>query len=79
MELTARYGELAADPAAFPTIASPATSPRRARAWAAGVNWHLARGVKLVTDYERTRFTGGDGAGDRAPERVVVTRLQTSF
>jgi phosphate-selective porin OprO/OprP len=79
VELTARYGALALDPATFPTFASPLGTPERARAWAAGVNWHLVRGVKAVADYEVTRFAAGEHGGARAPERLVVTRLQTTF
>lgn len=79
VELAARYGELAFDEGAFPAFADPASSVRRARAWAVGLNWHFARNVKLVLDYERTTFDGGAPAGDREPEQALVTRLQHAF
>ena len=79
VELAARYGALDLDDATFPAFANPANTPTQAKAWAIGVNWYLARGVKLVTDYERTTFTGGGGTGDREPESYLVTRVQYAF
>jgi len=64
---------------AFPLFADPAVSARRIRAWAVGLNWHFARGVKLMVDYERASFAGGAAAGDRPPENFLATRLQTAF
>jgi len=79
VELAAQCSEILLDDATFPTFASPASAPGKARAWGVGINWYLARGVKVVVDYERTTFTGGTAAGDRAPEDFVVTRVQYSF
>jgi phosphate-selective porin OprO/OprP len=79
VELAARYSELSIDDATFPGFANPSSTPGKARAWAVGLNWYLARGVKTVVDYERTSFTGGTPAGDRAPESFVATRIQYSF
>ena len=42
-------------------------------------NWHLARGVKLMVDYERATFLKGATAGNRPPEQFLATRLQTVF
>jgi phosphate-selective porin OprO/OprP len=53
-ELAARYHQLDVGSAAFPLFANPASAARRAAAWAAGVNWYLNRGLKLMLDYERT-------------------------
>jgi phosphate-selective porin OprO and OprP len=78
VELAARYGELAIDDATFPTYASTAT-PSKAKAWAVGINWYLARAIKLVADYEHTTFTGGTATGDREAENFVVTRVQYAF
>lgn len=75
LEATARVGALAIDDAAFPTFADPTTASSHARAWAIGFNWHLARSIKIVIDYERTHFTGGG----RSPETFVVSRIQTAF
>jgi phosphate-selective porin OprO and OprP len=79
IELAARYSELSIDDAAFPTFANPSGTPSQARAWAVGVNWYLAKGIKATVDYERTTFTGGAGTADRNPENFVATRVQYSF
>jgi phosphate-selective porin OprO/OprP len=79
LELAARYSELSLDDATFPTFASLAASPRKAKAWAVGLNWYLARAVKVTLDYEHTTFTGGAAAGDREAENAVITRVQHSF
>ena len=39
----------------------------------------LAKGIKLVGDYEHTTFTGGTATGDREAENFVATRVQYSF
>jgi phosphate-selective porin OprO and OprP len=79
LELAARYSELSIDDATFPTFASAPSTPSKAKAWAVGLNWYLARAIKVVVDYEHTTFTGGTVAGDREPENFVVTRVQHSF
>jgi phosphate-selective porin OprO/OprP len=79
LELAARYSELSIDDATFPSFASAASTPSKAKAWAVGVNWYLARAIKVVVDYEHTTFTGGTVAGDREAENFVVTRVQHSF
>ena len=79
VELVARYGEIEADEAAFPTFANPASNARKAAAWGVGVNWHLSRAVKVAVNYERTSFTGGAATGDREAENAFITRFQTSF
>jgi phosphate-selective porin OprO/OprP len=79
LELAARYSELSLDDATFPTFATLATSPSKAKAWAVGLNWCLARAVKVALDYEHTTFDGGAAAGDRETENAVITRVQHSF
>ena len=79
LELAARYSELAIDDATFPNYASAAGTPTKAKAWAVGLNWYLARAIKLVADYEHTTFTGGAVTGDREAENFVVTRVQYAF
>jgi phosphate-selective porin OprO/OprP len=79
VELAARYSELSIDDATFPTFANPASTPSKAKAWAVGLNWYLARAIKVVADYEHTTFTGGTATGDREPENFVVTRVQYAF
>ncbi len=80
-ELVARIGQLNVDPSAFAlSLADPTKSARRARAWAAGVNWYLNRNVKIGLDYERTSFAGGAaGGGDRDSEGAVLSRFQLGF
>jgi phosphate-selective porin OprO and OprP len=79
VELAARYSELRLDDVTFPTFASGTTNPSKARAYALGINWYLARAIKVVVDYEHTTFTGGAATGDREAENFVVTRVQHSF
>jgi phosphate-selective porin OprO/OprP len=79
LELAARYSELGIDDATFPLFANPASTPSKAKAWAVGLNWYLARAIKVVVDYEHTTFTGGTATGDREAENFVVTRVQHSF
>jgi phosphate-selective porin OprO/OprP len=79
LELAARYSELAIDDATFPLFANPANTPSQAKAWAVGLNWYLARAIKVVLDYEHTTFAGGTATGDREAENFLVTRVQHSF
>ncbi|HET8836445.1 MAG TPA: porin, partial [Gemmatimonadales bacterium] len=79
IELAARYGELSIDDAAFPAFANPSSTPSKAKAWAVGINWYLARSIKAVVDYEHTTFTGGTATGNREAENFVASRLQYSF
>ncbi|HEX3233518.1 MAG TPA: porin [Gemmatimonadales bacterium] len=79
LELAARYSELSIDDATFPTFANPANTPSKAKAWAIGLNWYLAKAIKVVADYEHTTFTGGTATGDREDENFVATRVQYSF
>jgi phosphate-selective porin OprO/OprP len=79
VELAARYSELSIDDATFPAFANPANTPSKAKAWAVGINWYLARAIKAVVDYEHTTFTGGSATGDREAENFVATRIQYAF
>jgi phosphate-selective porin OprO/OprP len=80
LELTARYGRLVIDDAAFPLFASTATSAQAARSWGVALNWYLNRNFKLVANYAGTRFDGGTASGvNRPAERVFLTRAQLSF
>lgn len=79
LELTARYGELEIDDAAFPFYADPATSATRARAWVLGANWYLTANLKLVTNFLHTRFDAAAGQAAPADEKAIFSRLQVSF
>ncbi len=80
LELVARYGQIDFDDASFPFFSNPSNSVTKARAWGVGVNWYLARNVKLAIDFEKTKYNGGAASnGDRPSEKYIATRFQTSF
>jgi phosphate-selective porin OprO/OprP len=80
IEIAGRYGELSIDPETYRLkFADPNTSPSKAKAWAVGVNWHLARNFKFMADYERTNYEGGAKSGDKPAEIVLLTRLQAAY
>lgn len=79
LELGARYGELHPDENAFPTYAVVGNSVTSAKAWGAGITWHLAPAVRFAVNYERTQFAAGATTGDRVPESFLVARVQQSF
>jgi phosphate-selective porin OprO/OprP len=79
-EIAARYHQLVVDDDAFPAFADPAVAARAARAWTAGLNWYLNPALKLVFDFEQTRFDGGAAGGaDRPTANDFFTRLQVAF
>lgn len=78
-EFGARYNELKIDPDAFPTFADPTKSARKAKAWGVAFNWIINDNAKLMLDFEQTRFDGGDKAGNRKTENVILNRYQLSF
>jgi phosphate-selective porin OprO/OprP len=79
LELGARVGALTFDDATFPTFADTATQVRSLRNVGAVVTWYLAPGIKLSTELDDTRFTGGAATGNRKDERAALIRLQHSF
>jgi phosphate-selective porin len=83
IELVARVHAIRFDDAAFAggagSFADPANSVLAARAWGAGFNWYLNGNFKLQFNYEVTQFTGGSPTGDRATERVAITRAALLF
>ena len=79
LEVTARIQGTSVPDEVFPVFADPATSVQSIRAWALGLNWHLAKNVKLMMDYERAVFHGGAVAGNRRAENLLITRFQTAF
>lgn len=79
-EVVARYSRLSIDERAFLlALADPAASAREARAWAVGFNWYLNRYVRLMTDYEHTKFRMFGGAAPLHSENVVMSRVQLAF
>ncbi|MFL6235084.1 MAG: OprO/OprP family phosphate-selective porin [Thermoanaerobaculia bacterium] len=78
-EIAARYSELKLDDATFPTFASITSSARSAKAWAVGLNWYFSRSLRLLFDYENTKFEGGATTGDREDEKIFFSRFQIAF
>ena len=78
-ELVARVGGLSIDPETFPVFADPLTQVKREASWGAGVNWYLARSIRLLLDLDVTSFRGGSAKGNRPSERVLLTRIQHGF
>jgi phosphate-selective porin OprO/OprP len=79
VELAFRHSRVRIDPAAFPLFAS-STAAQNARATGVGLNWHLNRYVKLMTDYEHTNF--GMASTKATPlhsEDVLTSRVQLAF
>ncbi len=58
-EIKVRWNRLDIDDATFPLFANPASAIRSEQALGAGLNWYLNRNVRLLFDYERTKFDGG--------------------
>ncbi|HEX3555004.1 MAG TPA: porin [Thermoanaerobaculia bacterium] len=78
-EVKVRYSRLDIDDATFPLFANPATAIRSEKAMAAGLNWYLNKNVRLLFDYERTKFAGGFSTGDREDEKIFFSRFQIQF
>ena len=79
-QLAFRYSALDIDEDAFSLgFADPAKSARSAKEFAAGLNWYWNRNMKLVFNYEHTKFDGGATSGDRETESVFLSRLQLAF
>jgi phosphate-selective porin OprO/OprP len=80
VELAFRFSQVGIDPEAFPLFASAKTSAQRARAIGIGLNWHLNRYVKLMTDYEHTTFRMATPTTTPLHnENVLVSRIQLAF
>ena len=80
LELAFRFSQVSIDPDAFPSFASASTSTQRARAAGIGLNWHLNRYVKLMTDYEHTTFRMAPASTTPLHnENVLVSRIQLGF
>lgn len=80
VELVARIGRLDVDGDAFTGgYADPKKSARTAKNTGVGLNWYLSQNVKLMADFEETKFDGGAVDGDRPTEKFVSTRAQLSF
>lgn len=79
-QIVARYHVLYLDPENFDkAVVSGATSVQRATAYGAGVNWYLNPIVRISTEFEQTDFVKGATTGNRAKEKLALTRLQVNF
>jgi phosphate-selective porin OprO/OprP len=78
-ELVGRVNVLEVDEATFPTFADPAQFVRKATAYAGGLNWYLNRFVRILVNYERTRFDVVTGGVPRPTEHVLLSRFQFVF
>jgi len=79
-DVTARVGELRqTDGEVFALFADPTKSVRRAWSSGLGVDWFANRSFRGVVDVERTWFTLGAKAGDRAAETSIIGRVQLVF
>jgi phosphate-selective porin OprO/OprP len=86
LEIVARFQQLQADVKAFavgfpydPAGSSLATGAQQANAYGLGVNWWFNNNFKLMLDFERTDFSGGnavDAAGKTTipSEQVIFSR-----
>ena len=79
VELVFRYGQLRIDKNTFPLFANPKTAAQEATETGFGANWYLNRFVKLVTDYEITRFTAASSSANLHGENVLMSRIQLAF
>lgn len=80
VELAFRYSRLGIDPAGFPLFASTSTAAQQAHATGIGLNWHLNRYIKLMTDYEHTTFGMASAkANPLHSEDVLTSRIQLGF
>lgn len=94
LEFVARVHQVLLDPKSF-TVNQPydnqttpgtslATGAQQATAFGIGANWWLTNNFKLMCDFEKTTFAGGNyvtasGASSIPPEQVVFTRAQLIF
>jgi phosphate-selective porin OprO/OprP len=81
-EVAARFHRWEIDDDVFAgAFASPTISAAQADAWTLGLSWYLNPFVKLVLNYERTKFDGGGSVlgTDRPDEDVLLTRFQLSY
>ncbi|MBL0319246.1 MAG: porin [Alphaproteobacteria bacterium] len=76
-EVVARVGQTNVDDDAFPFFADPAKAARLATSAGTGLNWYLSENLKMMVDYDYTKFDGGKaGNDDRDAEQALVSRLQ---
>ena len=79
VELALRYSHLGINPAASPLFAS-STTAQQTHATGIGLNWHVNRYIKLMTDYEHTTFRmASSPTTPLHDENVLTSRVQLAF
>ncbi|MBW8733629.1 MAG: hypothetical protein JF571_04850 [Asticcacaulis sp.] len=81
LELTARYGYTDIDDAAFTGgFASINTSASKATSSGLGLAWYLSENLKLIADWDTTKFVGGAAGGKNRPtENFASGRVQFRY
>ena len=81
LELTARYGYTDVDDATFTGgFASPTASASKATSTGFGLAWYWSENLKLIADFDHTKFIGGAAAGaNRASEDFASGRFQFRY
>lgn len=78
-ELVARAEHIDYDKDLFPRFANPAAAAKSATAFGGGFNWIPTDCVRLMVNYEYTKFTAAQGAAKQRPEHLLGLRLQALF
>jgi phosphate-selective porin OprO and OprP len=85
VELVARVSKLSVDSDAYlgssaVRLANPSTQASQATDYGIGIGWDLSRQIRIMLDYDQTKFQGGAAnGGDRPDEKVLITRFQYSL
>lgn len=80
VELTARYGYTDIDNTTFTGgFASLATSASKATSSGVGVAWYLNENLKLIADWDHTKYIRGAAVGDRRTEDFASGRIQFRY
>lgn len=79
-EVTARIGETDVDDKTFGFFADSQVAASKADSYGAGLNWYLNENLKLMVNYDLTKFDGGAANGQNRPdEHALFTRTQFRF
>jgi len=79
-ELTARYGYTDIDDAAFTGgFAFLSSSASKATSTGFGIAWYLSQNLKLLADFDKTRFARGAATGNRPDETFTSGRVQFRY
>ncbi len=81
LELTARYGYTDVDDAAFTGgFASINSAASKATSTGVGLAWYLSENLKLIADWDHTKYVGGAAAGaNRLAEDFASGRVQFRY